>query len=171
MKIFLQQKFQIYGIKHVLKQLHYEKISIRTYLCLWSTYFSSSNSINSRHTCRERRGEDTQWLDGVVTMGTGASRTSNASRDGHGVHHTHCYGIARHILADSRQKLRRILDKGMRRHMGWGNIWTLLYVLSRVNMPSLFQNRRLLLLLSTPLWGLTLSVLWPNMIVLSRPPG
>ena len=42
-------------------------------------------------------------------METGTSRTSSASRDGDRVHRTHCYGIARHILADSREKLGRIL--------------------------------------------------------------
>ena len=101
-----------------------------TYFLLWSTHFrfSSPNNINSGHTCREKGGEVTQRLDGVVT---GASRTNSASRDGHRVHHIHCYGIVCHILADSREKFGRILDiKGMREYMELN-----------CNMPNLSEDK------------------------------
>ena len=96
-----------------------------TYLCLWSTRLSPSNSINSRHTCRERRADDIQRLDRVA-METGASRASGASRDCHGVHHTHSYEVACHILINTRQKVRRILDKSMVGSLEWG-VWSTMW--------------------------------------------
>ena len=62
-------------------------------------------------------------------METSASRTSNASRDGHRAHRTHCYGIVCHILADSREELGRILDKGTREYM-------------ELNMPSSSEEKK-----------------------------